>query len=182
KESSDVLGNIGLIYRAKGEYDKALEYYFKSLSLDRKYENRLSEAINLQNIGALYQMTGNHQLALKYLADSRNISEEISDPIGTLYASHGIANVYSALGRDEEAISLLREALDLAGRLKIKEEMKNIFKDLADLFEKKGQLAKALEYRKKFEVLKDSLAGENYTKAIKEMEIRYETEKKDNQI
>jgi len=182
KESSDVLGNIGLIYRAKGEYDKALEYYFKSLSLDRKYKNRLSEAINLQNIGALYQMTGNHPLALKYLIDSRNISEEINDPIGTLYASHGIANVYSALGRDEESISLLREALDLAGKLKMKEEMKNIFKDLADLFERKGQLAKALEYRKRFEVLKDSLAGENYAKAIKEMEIRYETEKKDNQI
>jgi tetratricopeptide (TPR) repeat protein len=32
---ADSLGNIGITYKKKGDYDKALEYYFKSIEITK---------------------------------------------------------------------------------------------------------------------------------------------------
>ena len=47
---------------------------------------------------------------------------------------------------------------------------------------KKGAHETALDYRKRFEIAKDSLSGESFANRIKELEVKYETEKKDKQI
>merc|ERR1712146_513246 len=58
------LNNIGLVYNAKGNYDKALEYYHKALKIDYHVfdvdENHVEEqgnddiAQSLNNIGLVY--------------------------------------------------------------------------------------------------------------------------------
>ncbi len=91
KKIGKFLGNIGLIYRAKNDFKKALKYYQRSLKINRRYNYKLDAAIDLQNIGVLYQKMGDIHTALKYLKASNELSVLINDQIGVLYTNHGIA-------------------------------------------------------------------------------------------
>jgi tetratricopeptide (TPR) repeat protein len=171
-----------LIYRSKNNYEKALEYYNKSLAIDRKYGNRLSEAINLQNIAVLYTKTNDTDKAMEFMMASNALSRKIDDQIGVLYTDHGIATIYFDRGDYDKSITALQTALLLAQKLNIKEEIKDLYESLALAYEKKNGFQRALEYRKKFEVAKDSLSGESFATRIKELEVKYESEKKDNEL
>ena len=176
------LGNIGLIYRAKQEYEKALEYYQQSLEISRKHGFKFDAAITLQNMGVLYQKQGDLDLALKYIEESYALSREIDDQIGVLYSSHGVGAILGSMGNYQEAIVRLEQALQMAEELNIKEEIKNIYMSLAEAYEKMGKYRLSLENRKLYETWKDSIASENHLNQIKELEVKYETEKKNQQI
>ena len=53
---------------------------------------------------------------------------------------------------------------------------------LAEAYEKMGNYRLSLENRKLYETWKDSIASENHLAQIKELEVKYETEKKNQQI
>jgi tetratricopeptide (TPR) repeat protein len=182
KKIARFLGNIGLIYRAKKDYDKALAYYQRSLEINQQYDYKLDAAIDLQNIGILYQKMGDILTALKYLKASNKISVAIDDQIGVLYSNHGIAAMYAELGNFPQAIKGLEQALQTAKQLGLKEEIKNLYESFSDVYEEMGQYQLAYTNRISYELWKDSIANENYLKQVKELEITYETEKKDQQI
>ncbi|MEK6480559.1 tetratricopeptide repeat protein [Catalinimonas sp. 4WD22] len=182
EKTGSILGNIGLIYRAKNDFEKALSYYQRSLQVNQKYGHKMDAAIDLQNIGVLYKRMGDMDTSLKYLKESNDLSREIDDQIGVLYTDHGIATIYGELGQYTQALAGLEEALQLAKQLNSKEEIKNLYESFTNTYEKMGQYALALEYRKNFEVWKDSIANEKHVIQIKELEVKYETEKKDKQI
>ena len=179
---SRFLGNIGLIYRAKGDYKKALDYYNQSLELNRKTGNKFDASIDLGNIAVLYLKMNDSETALKYYKESYKISTEIDDQIGVLYTKHGMGSIYVENGRYREALALFGEALKLARQLNNREEIKNIYESLADTYEKMGDYRKAYSNQRLFEKWKDSLIGEDYLKQIQELEIKYETAKKNQEI
>ena len=181
-ELSKALGNIGLIYRAKIDYEKALSYYQKSLDICQNNGFKLDAAINLQNMGVIYEKQKHYNKALAYLTESNSLSKSIGDRIGVLYTFHGMAAQEANLGNFQKAISQLREALNLALELKVQEEVKNIYMSFAELYEKMGAYKKSLDYRKEYELWKDSLISENHLNVVRELEVKYETEKKDQQI
>jgi len=60
------LGNIGLIYRAKGDLEQALKYQKEALKIHKEIGYRQGEANQLGNIGLVYQVKGDPAEALKY--------------------------------------------------------------------------------------------------------------------
>ena len=61
--------NIGLVYKAQGDYAKALEYYGKALSIKESVlgEDHPSTATSYNNIGLVYKAQGEYAKALEYL-------------------------------------------------------------------------------------------------------------------
>ncbi|MEM9723672.1 MAG: tetratricopeptide repeat protein [Bacteroidota bacterium] len=175
-------GNIGLIYRSKEVYDTALIYYQLSLEMFERLDKKISVAINLQNIGALYLITEDFSKAQSYFTRARELSEEINDKIGVLYASYSLANVEIKMGRFEKGIKGLRDALTLAEALEDKTVIKDLHKTLSKVYSDKGQFQTAYTHRLQYEFWKDSLVGEKHLRQVKELELQYETVKKDNQI
>ena len=179
---SKKLGNIGLIYRQKNEYQKALVFYERSLVINRKLNMKMSEAINLQNIGALHAETNETEKALRYFNEAKRVAISIDDKIGVLYADHSIGIQYIKLGAYEKGINILKNNLLLAKRLKNNEEIKNLNKDISEAYEKIGSFKKALYYRRIFETWNDSLVNEAHLEKVKELELNFETAKKDKEI
>jgi len=69
------LGNIGLIYKDKGDLDKALEYLKKALRINRGIGYRQGEANDLGNIGIIYKDKGDLDNALKHLKKALAVLE-----------------------------------------------------------------------------------------------------------
>ncbi|HNE79126.1 MAG TPA: adenylate/guanylate cyclase domain-containing protein [Flavobacteriales bacterium] len=83
---------------------------------------------------------------------------------------------------EREARLLIERALGLARQLRMLKEQQDALFDLARLYEHDGDVTKALEYQKLYTVMKDSVLNADKAKAVANLQIQYETEKKEQQI
>ena len=65
-ETARLLNNLGLVYDALGEKQKALAYYEQALPLFRQVGDKGGEATTLNNLGGVYDALGDKQKALAY--------------------------------------------------------------------------------------------------------------------
>lgn len=75
-EASD-LNNIGLVYRAKGELDKALENYEEALKIDQEIGYLEGQGIQLNNIGLVLKDKGDLEAALARFQEALEIFKSI---------------------------------------------------------------------------------------------------------
>jgi tetratricopeptide (TPR) repeat protein len=175
-------GNIGFIYRVNGDLDRALEYYLKSLDIND--ENRYPEEarIDLHNIGVLYMKRREYDKALEYLDRSLSIARRLGSEYGIVAAASEIARVRLESGAHNVAAAGFLEVLEMAKARNFKEYVMVSYEGLSDTYAAMGQYRRALHYRKEYEIWKDSLINENNLNQVKELELKYETEKKDERI
>ena len=175
-------GNLGNVYRSKGEPDTALSYFNRSLDINRK-NNLLEEVrVDLNNIGNLYLDKGENSKAGDFFQESYDISVKLGSDRGVIFAKSNMGIVEMKSGHHSKAVQMYNEALKLARASNYKEDVKDIYELLSLVYEQMGRPDLALDYRKKYEVLKDSLINVDYLNQVKEQELKYETEKKDKQI
>ena len=66
-----------MIYDARGDYDRALEWYEKSVEIKEELGDRAGMAITLHNLGLLVMEKKDWPAALQYLRRSRELYLEI---------------------------------------------------------------------------------------------------------
>ncbi len=72
--------NIGLTYRYKGDYDKALDWFYKSLKIREQIGDQAGLATTYNNIGGVYYSKGDYDKALDWFYKSLKIAEQIRRP------------------------------------------------------------------------------------------------------
>ncbi|MDO9373405.1 MAG: tetratricopeptide repeat protein, partial [Ferruginibacter sp.] len=104
-----VLNYIGLNYRARGNFQKAIEYLLKGLEVRKKIGDKPGMMFSLARVGEMYQALGQSETALKYYNEALLYGgENTTDALLNVYES--IARLYMRLKRYEEA----RKYIDLA--------------------------------------------------------------------
>lgn len=175
-------GNLGNIYRRNGEHDKALSYFNRSLLFNQKNNRKDDERIDLNNIGDLFLDKGEYQTALSYFKRSEEVSKTLGLERGIQLADFNIAAVQLKLGNYITAVQMLQGVLKKAKELNYRDLIMNANELLSTVHEEMGQFESSLKYRKEFETWKDSLINENHLNQVKELDLKYETEKKDKRI
>lgn len=178
---SYTLNNIGIIYKRVGEYEKAIEYYNESLKIKKQLNDKRGIPNSLGNIGDVYLLKNDLDLATKYYTDALFLMIENNDGYGIANTQNNLATIYTKKNMPEKAINILNEALPIAQRNKLKDLQKDIYKSYSNAYEKKNDLKNALYYFKIYNSIKDSiLNGENSNKIL-ELEVAYNTEKKEQE-
>ena len=90
---SACLGNIGLIYRAKGDLDNAFKYHQEALKIHREAGYKQGEANQLGNIGLIYSDKGDLDNALKYHQEAL----EILDKFKLIYGRDKVQNAIDSM-------------------------------------------------------------------------------------
>jgi tetratricopeptide (TPR) repeat protein len=90
-----ILNNIGTIYRAMDENDKALMQYNQALSLQEEIGDRSGQGITLNNLGMLYSTEGKRKVterkrALEFYARALYLHKDIGDRNGEGVTLHNI--------------------------------------------------------------------------------------------
>ena len=166
--TADAYNNIGVVYRDLGDYDKALEYYFKALEITKEVlgEKHPDTASSYNNIGAVYHKLGDYDKALEFynkaLEIRKDVLEENHPDTASSYNNIGV--VYSNLGDYKKALEYYIKALEI-----FKEVLGEKHRDTAGsydnigiVYHKLGDYDKALEfYNKALEIFKEVL-GENH--------------------
>lgn len=176
------LNNIGNIYFQKGDYNKALEYYFLSLDVNKEIGADHGIAICYNDIGNVYEMQGLNTKALKYYRDALVINKSSSDKYRKAYSYIQVGELYLKLEDYDKALSYLDPGLTTALEIGAKGIIMDGYKAKYLISKKKHEYDKAFNYLELSHAYHDSIININVHKDIARLQIKFESEKKENQI
>ena len=167
--ASTYRNNLGAAWKAKGNYDKAIEYYEKALKSDLKNfgENHPNVATYRNNLGSTWKAKGEYDKAIEYYekalkSDLKNFGEN-HQKVATRWNNLGEA--WRAKGEYDKAIEYYEKALE-SDLKNFGENHPNIAayrNNLGVAWNAKGEHDRAIEYLEK--ALKSDLKtfGENHS-------------------
>jgi len=173
--------NIGLVYNNLKEYDKALKYFKLSMKIDKETGNRHALCRALNNVGLSWKHKGDRKKSLKYFRESYEMSRKAEYNKDMATALSNICTHYFETG--EYALSLEKglEGEKIAYAIHSNNHLLNFFGQISEAYEKTGDFENALIYLKKHFVLKDQIFSEESQNKIFEMQVRYDSEKKEKE-
>ncbi|PWE01116.1 tetratricopeptide repeat-containing sensor histidine kinase [Marinilabilia rubra] len=177
--------NMGETYRLQGKLDSAAILFRECLSLNRQLKNTNVEIVKGYaegNLGMVYSSQGKFNEAIQLLKSSISILGEMQDYYSTSVYQSELAQVYIQQGKKNQGETLLREALEMAEREKLKEQIRDISKDLSVFYEQNNRFQRALNLRKQYEVYHDSLVNIENVRKTEQLESQYWLDRKDANI
>ncbi|MGB3948947.1 MAG: tetratricopeptide repeat protein [Bacteroidia bacterium] len=174
--------NIANIYQYKKDFKKAREYHLNSLKIKEKIGDKAGVAMTYGNLGSVFFDENKIEEALKYYLQSLKICNEVGDTLLMINIHHNIANSYLKQQQIDKAYQNALTCLQYAQKLGSKPGLKSAYSSLYEIYEAQGDYKKAFDYYQLFANIKDSLLNEQSSKQIAEMNVRYESEKKDKEL
>ncbi|MBN8674085.1 MAG: tetratricopeptide repeat protein [Chitinophagales bacterium] len=164
------------------DYDKALARYKEIEQIGQATDDYIVILDGWQGIADVYSAISQAGKAEQYYKQVIDLSKQKSAPEYEMYAYMGITDLYLKTKQYSQAQATVQAGIKLAVELGSKYELKDLYFKASDLAEKTGDLHAALDFRKKFELLSDSVLNEKNRSTITLVEAKYESEKKESQI
>ncbi|MBI5219499.1 MAG: tetratricopeptide repeat protein [Bacteroidia bacterium] len=199
------LNNIGNIYKEKENYNQAIECNKKSLKIAEEINDRKGEALCYTNLGEIYlklvkfqqsrdSIGSSYNNALVFFTKSLKIFEELGDKNGiamvwgnTSFLHIKFAESVAKTGNEKknhynEAVVFGLKAHQLAKEINSLPLIHSSAGNLQKAYKGIGNIANALRYAEVFITTNDSMFKEEKTKALAQMEAKYQNEKKQKEI
>ncbi len=173
---------IGNAYDGQNKNAEALKNFSAALKLNKEIGDREGIAGIYTNIGDIYKDQGNYEDALKSELSALKIFEEIGYNEGIAVAYSNLGSLYTKLAKTSEAKKCLEKGLYLSKAIGARKGIIDSYFGLAELDSMAGNYKQSLEYYKLYTIYKDSMLNETSSEQTAEMQTKYETEKKDNEI
>ncbi|MEG4247806.1 CHAT domain-containing protein [Microcoleus sp. Pol10D4] len=140
------LSNIGGVYAALGEQQKALEYLSQSLPLSRAVGDRQREAFTLNIIGIVYGDLGENQKALEYYNQALSLRRAEGNRGSEAANLTNIGTVYLNLGENQKALEYYNQSLPLRRAANDRRGEALTLLGIGSIYSKLGEKQKGLEY------------------------------------
>ena len=111
KHVAQSYNNLGLLYRAKKDYNSAIEMYNKSLKIKQQQADSNGQLNTLINIGACYSSWGRFDSTLAYSAISEQLARKLNKVDDVIGSKTNKASALVNLGRLQEGVQLTKEIL-----------------------------------------------------------------------
>lgn len=174
--------NMGVLYNHQKNYQKALHYYQKSYALNQQLGDQMDMSINLNNIATIYQTIEQIDSAIWYHNQSLQLKEQLGDYRGIAFSYHNFAALYKNQNDFKKAEDFYNKSLAITKEKRLKEIESQNYKALSELFLEQEKHQQAHHYLQQHLQLQDSLLNEASTKAIAEIEAKYETAKQEKAL
>jgi sensor histidine kinase YesM len=174
--------NMGVNYSSQNKKDSALYFYNKALAYAQQLDNRMLLAILYSNIAAIYNYKKKHDTAIVLLKRAYSLNKELKRTKGLINTSINLAGSYKDLKQYEKTEYYFNEALHHAVHSELKPEMLNLYNSLSSYYALVNNFAKAYEYKNYAYQLSDTLMNAEVAGKMEELQVRYETEKKERRI
>ncbi|OFY74715.1 MAG: hypothetical protein A2275_02050 [Bacteroidetes bacterium RIFOXYA12_FULL_35_11] len=187
-------GNLGIIYTMQDSIPRAIDCLNKSLNLSKELGDKRGMCGTYINLGMAYKKGNNFNLAIVNFKKALGISKSGGDKEGLTVVNGAIGQLHLELADSvakspiekemhyKEAIKFGLEALNLAKEMNTIPKINMAAADLQKAYKALGNTGKALEYAELYISTNSAMFKEEKTKAITEMEAKYQNEKKQKEI
>jgi len=181
--------NIGRAYRGLEELDSAKYYSQQAYAIASQLNENFLLATIANNLADVFETENNLDSSLYYnkisfekntlLKNQTNIILNL-DQTGALYMK--MAKAKKDISFYRKAIDSFNEGLQVAQEIKDKESMVKGYRYISMANEGLNQFEESLKYLNLSYNLNDSIKNNKFSEQIAEMQTKYETEKKENEI
>jgi two-component system sensor histidine kinase UhpB len=175
--------SLGDVHKDLEEYKKATEYYDDGLAMSTRMNAKGMQAHIWYHKGILSLRMNNLAQARKSLESSIALASQVQDSV--LYAKARSEMIGLDLTEKEESAhveSHLLTGLSTVIRTGDRRQEVTEYARLSDYYANKKEFDKALLYLEKYHALRDSIEGQEVVLQIKELEEKYNSEKKEREI
>ena len=176
------LNNIGNIYLSQEQYANALSFHNRSLIIKKELKDNFGIATSYNNIGISFQGLGSTTKALENYNLSLDMMKKMKDGNGIASSYFHIGITFFEKGNDQKASNNLEKALAYAQNYDNKKIMSSCYKILAEIYSKQRDYLKAYTAITLYTQMRDEMVSAQTQKAVAELQIRYETDKKEKEI
>ncbi|MBL7702128.1 MAG: tetratricopeptide repeat protein [Ferruginibacter sp.] len=175
KRYAETLTNIGLIYTYLEEYDKAIEYYYRSDSVLKVIGTMDAANFNLAlNLGDVYDKRNMNDSAFTYFTKALGIARQLKDNNYEGMAMVGLGNSYLKTGQYPLSLANYQSGIISLKAAENDDLLCEAYIGLANLFKKLNQNDSSLFYAKQsFQIAKKDGFLPRYLDAAKFLSAHY---------
>ena len=163
--------------------DTARIYLKKALDLAEKHGFSDVKGAALNNLGVVYHIAGKIDSAILLYKAAAAIDIATKDNhFGLCFTLLNIGHAYRTIKNWSDAKVWFDEAMPICKVCGNLEGEASIYLGLTDMYESQGDYKAALEAQRKLEETDKKLNEQSLSRATEELEIKYETEKKERQL
>lgn len=179
---ASLLQILGSFMFKESEYLKSLEYLNKGLEAIESTGNVTIKVYLLQGIGNVYYKLQEHEKAIEFNSRSIELAEKagLNAVLPLLYANNASNNL--ALLDYKKAIENCLKSISYSSGTEQLEETIDVYKYLAEAYNGIGAYKEAYEAQAMYSKLNSDFRDKAQSKRLSEIEVRYETEKKELEI
>ena len=186
--------NIGEIYYSRDSIDQAKNYYLKALRIFEELGLKRRMAESTQLLGDIHLIQGNYMQAREYYSSAREFYQESGDKMGLADIYVEMANLEitvadssaqseaQRIGYYEEALQIASRSYAMAREMDLLPTVNGAANALMRSYNKLGDHKNGMKWAMIFIETQDSMYREDKIRAIQDMNTKYETEKKQQQI
>lgn len=187
---SGTYSNLGLNYYKRAYKEKktngdgfemreAVKLLNKALVIARIQKLPSAEATALGNLSNIMNDKGQYAEAKTFAERAMKIYQNMGDTYEEAISLLDIASISLAQNKPKETIPYLQKCLDLSVTNNYKDLQRYVYQNLATCYEKLEDYKQAFVCSRKLIALNDSVFNSENLRQINEMQIKYETEKKE---
>ena len=174
--------NIGLILSYKKQYKEALNYFWQANKFYRQINNIINYYWNFAYLGDTYLNLGDYTSAEKYLNFGLHGSQKYNHVLGIVESSVNLGKLYFAKKNYNAAADILKKIEPKVIEIKNYDFLVSIYKILSETNSKRGNYKDAYNYSLLYRQYSDSLLTSETEKKAMEIEMRFNVEKKEDEV
>jgi signal transduction histidine kinase len=186
KKAAIINMNIGNIFSSYDStffnYDSATHYYLSSLESFKSINDSSNISLLYHNLGVLYERKNNYDAAINSYQKSIEINEILRDEFGLARTYMGIGNILLKEKKYKESLEQYEKSLRLSKILKDEYRKMNLYSNMVKAKMGIGAVEEASILFQEYNHLRDSLSNNERMQEVKNLETKYETEKKEAEI
>lgn len=146
KGYAEAVRNIGIVHYLRGDYLKALDFFYDGLRAAERINNQKCIGRLHNNIGLVYYAQGKYDEALASQLKALAIRQNIGDKAGIATSLNNIANVYKNLNNYDESLHYHEQSLVVKRELNDVRAIAVTLNNIGWLFIKQNKFEQAQEY------------------------------------
>ncbi len=179
---AQLYNNYGILYGENNQFLKSEKYFEASTKIREKLNNQLNLANAYLNLGGINVLLKNYNKAEVLLIKSMLKFREINNVFGQASCLTNLGQIKEETRNYTKAIYYYKQSILLSKTINNMEDLENALINISNVYRKKGNYKQAFLYNDELMDLKDSIYKNNLTTEIAEMQIKYETHKKEQNI
>jgi two-component system NtrC family sensor kinase len=137
---------IGYYNFQSGQYDKAINFYKKSLERCNNINNATLHTFILQNLAIIYYDIGNFKQSIVHCSKTLEIGMKCKDKKIILSALNCLSNNYIALCDYEKALEFSFDAIEISKELKDNQTLAIIYQNIGTIYSEIKNYERSLKY------------------------------------
>lgn len=176
------INNQGILAQDQADHNIAIEYFKQAQAIYVEVQDSIGVSYTMDYASVSYAALRQYPLAIELQLKSLDIRLRFKDTNAAALSLYSLAEYESLQQHTSASEKYWLQCIAIAEQIKYKDLTADCYKKLAALYASSGQSQKAYEYHVKYSTLNEELFNEKRSKQINELQTKYETSQRIQQI